>query len=126
MRRSDKPQRMLRLFPQESQIMNNLKIYPLNDRPTSAELDLLNDSSPNVVITTGEYRKPKAGEWYISGAIPAGYRANCDLNYEYHIAKLTTKEAATIEYYTKKLDHYKSQINEILEEMTEMVLQIVN
>lgn len=40
------------------------------------------------VQATGEFRAPKRGEWYISGAIPEGYRALNDLSTEYHIARL--------------------------------------
>jgi hypothetical protein len=35
---------------------------------------------------TGEYRPPKKGEWFISGAIPKCYRAVSDLFTEYYIA----------------------------------------
>ncbi len=37
-------------------------------------------------IRTGEFRPPRKGEWYISGAIPAAYRAPNDLSTSYHIA----------------------------------------
>lgn len=37
------------------------------------------------------YRAPKAGEWYVSGAIPQGYRAPNDLSAEYHIVRPTFK-----------------------------------
>ena len=37
---------------------------------------------------TGEKRAPRAGEWYISGAIPAAYMAAGDLGNAHLIAKL--------------------------------------
>lgn len=37
--------------------------------------------------STGEYRQPLAGEWYISGAIPEVYKATHDLNTPFHIAR---------------------------------------
>ena len=38
-------------------------------------------------IKTGEFRPPKKGEYYISGAVPTVYRALADLDDSYHIAK---------------------------------------
>ena len=34
---------------------------------------------------TGEYREPRQGEWYVSGAIPECYRAPHNLRTKYHI-----------------------------------------
>jgi hypothetical protein len=38
------------------------------------------------VLTTGEFREPKKGDWFISGAIPEGYQAMNDLPQKYDIA----------------------------------------
>lgn len=38
-------------------------------------------------IATGEFRAPKRGEFYLSGAIVQAYRAPNDLTSAYHIAK---------------------------------------
>lgn len=46
---------------------------------------------------TGEIRKPKKGEFYLSGAIIMGYRAPNDLTMEYPIGRLV--EVTRIEYY---------------------------
>ncbi len=46
---------------------------------------------------TGEYRPPKKGEWYISGAIPEGYRAPNDLSQAFNIGRLVEVETMTIE-----------------------------
>jgi len=48
-------------------------------------------------IRTGEYRNPKAGEWFLSGAIPEAYHTLCDLNTKYHILKLVKVEQVVTE-----------------------------
>ena len=40
------------------------------------------------IESTGEYRQPKVGEWYISGAIPEGYKALNDLSVCHQIGRL--------------------------------------
>ncbi len=40
------------------------------------------------IQATGEFRQPRMGEWYISGAIPEGYQALNDLPSKYHIGQL--------------------------------------
>jgi len=39
-------------------------------------------------IPTGEFREPKKGEYFISGAEPMAYLAYNDLSMKYHIAKI--------------------------------------
>jgi hypothetical protein len=39
-------------------------------------------------VATGEFRPPRQGEWYLSGAIPAAYRAPNDLSTPYWIAEV--------------------------------------
>lgn len=46
--------------------------------------------------STGEFRKPKEGEWYLSGAIVEAYQAKNDLNTNFHIAKIVRIESKTI------------------------------
>jgi len=41
-----------------------------------------------IAIRTGEKRPPRRGEWYLSGAIPQGYRAPNDLSTRYAILEL--------------------------------------
>lgn len=36
---------------------------------------------------TGEFREPRKGEYYLSGAIPTAYRAPADLSIKYHIMR---------------------------------------
>lgn len=45
-----------------------------------------------VAFNTGEKRPPRKGEYYLSGAIVAAYRAENDLSTEYYIAELISKE----------------------------------
>lgn len=46
---------------------------------------------------TGEFRPPRKGEWYLSGAIVEAYQARADLTTSFHIAKVVkTKTVTTI------------------------------
>jgi hypothetical protein len=45
---------------------------------------------------TGERRTPRAGEWYLSGAIIEAYRAPNDLTTSYPIAYIVRVEGTTI------------------------------
>ena len=65
-------------------------IYPLADRPTTAEKKA-NGFCPKCDIAaalTREYRRPKKGEWYLSGAVPQAWRAPNDLKTEFNILTL--------------------------------------
>jgi hypothetical protein len=44
---------------------------------------------------TGEKRPPRAGEWYLSGAVIEAYRAPNDLSTPFHIAELVETEEVT-------------------------------
>lgn len=44
------------------------------------------------VRATGEYRRPRKGEWFLSGAVVEGYHAATDLSTAYHIAVLVKGE----------------------------------
>lgn len=66
--------------------------YKLIDWPSATERKALGkalgDGCEIRAIATTEFRKPKAGEWYISGAVPEAYRAMRDLDVEFTIAEL--------------------------------------
>ena len=47
-------------------------------------------------VYAGEMRCPKAGEWYLSGAIVGAYKARNDLSTPYHIAKLVKAGTRTV------------------------------
>ena len=62
-------------------------LYPVADRVPNAR---------NVhAKRTGEFRCPKKGEWYLSGAIIEAYHAPNDLTTEYHIAVLVKTKTET-------------------------------
>lgn len=78
-----------------------MKFYPCADRPfremKNFGLKLGKDSIQNIkAIYTGEKRKPKKGEWYLSGAIIEAYRAPNDLSDIHLIAKLVLTKTETI------------------------------
>jgi hypothetical protein len=74
------------------------KLYPVADMPRYAEAmklgfkDSMYAKMKCRVVRTGEYREPKKGEWFLSGAIPEGYRAANDLPSKYHICRLVRVE----------------------------------
>ena len=50
---------------------------------------------------TKEFRFPRKGEWYLSGAIPEAYQAKSDLTTAYHICTLVKTETITHEIEVK-------------------------
>lgn len=52
-----------------------------------------------MAIRTGEYRAPKAGEWYLSGAKPSAWKAPNDFidNMKFHIMRLVKVETVVTE-----------------------------
>ena len=78
------------------------KVYPLGDRHPAQKHGPLHTigafDNSIMAVYTGEKRAPKAGEWYLSGAIPAAYQAKADLPTVYHIARIVrVKKIETIE-----------------------------
>jgi hypothetical protein len=65
-------------------------IYPTRETLTREELKQLGVKKDDNVGAerTGEFRPPKAGEWFLSGAIVGAYRAPNDLPTAYYIARL--------------------------------------
>ena len=47
-------------------------------------------------IRTGEYREPRKGEYFLSGAIPEAYIAFNDLSVKYYILKQVKVKKETI------------------------------
>ena len=61
-------------------------LYPLVDRhPWSKKII---DKKLIMAVKTGEFREPRKGDWYLSGAIAEGYRANHDLESKFHILQI--------------------------------------
>jgi len=74
-----------------------MNLYDLSDWPTMEEAKRYGFDTPHKTKhpsrclkgrRTGEFRPPKAGEWFLSGAIPAGYRTKNDLDGAYYILEL--------------------------------------
>lgn len=61
--------------------MNQNTLYPV------ARPDVL-----RYALSTGEFRPPKKGEWYLSGATVEAYYAPNDLSTPYHIARLVERK----------------------------------
>ena len=81
-----------------------MKFYPVkgflsNDERKRLNVPLEWYGIPNCIkaITTGEKRAPKKGEWYLSGAIPEGYKAPNDLETFFHICRLVMTKTITTE-----------------------------
>jgi hypothetical protein len=87
------------------------KLHRLADRPTPAEctsLGVKNRRGRTLCgvsgadlglrgVLTGEFRAPKNGEWYLSGAIPEAYRAPTDkMRTPYYILRLVRVETRTV------------------------------
>jgi hypothetical protein len=69
-----------------------MKVYPVADRLTRADLEALGNPSYGVgAVLTGEKRPPRKGEWYLSGATPEAYRAPNDLTQVFHIVRLIAR-----------------------------------
>lgn len=95
--------------------MTRMKTYPIADRPSLAEqkalgvtltafLPSIGLGAKNIAtVRTGEYRPPKKGEWYLSGAIPHAYKAPNDLSTPFHILNLVKTETVTITKIVKTL-----------------------
>jgi len=69
-------------------------VYMLADRVPKSQLKALGvkDAKNVRAVYTGQKRKPKKGEWYLSGARVSAYMAPNDLDTEFHIARLVLKE----------------------------------
>jgi hypothetical protein len=85
--------------------MGNPKLYMLGDTPTTAEIRALGLPEQPVnrskrfarAITIGEFREPRAGEWFLSGARAQAWRTSGGLTTRYHICKLVPVKRETVE-----------------------------
>ena len=68
--------------------ISRLGLYPLVDYPAGHT-----NRSNLRAVWTGEYRQPREGEWYLSGAIVEAYQARGDyFESKYPIAKIVVVE----------------------------------
>ena len=82
-----------------------MKTYPLAS-PHSVMPHKLHKEGVRAV-RTGEYRKPKRGEWYLSGAIKEADQAPNDLGCEHVIVKLVRIEIAQVK--TETIEDYNER-----------------
>lgn len=94
-------------------LKDTAKSFGIADRVTRDELLALGVGSPamsvdekmkferqNVrAVPTGEFRCPRKGEWYLSGAIVCAYRAGGNFTSKYHIARLVAVRRVVTETY---------------------------
>ena len=81
--------------------MKKPKLYKLLDYHPERKWGSNGIVNGNVMaIGSKQFRCPKKGEWYLSGAIPGAYKAPNDLNTKYWIATLVkiTEVTEIIEY----------------------------
>lgn len=70
--------------------------YPVVDKVSLTEQTQLKMKSRILIgqyggihaVNTGEFREPKAGEWFLSGSPVEAYKAVNDLTMKYYIAEL--------------------------------------
>lgn len=67
-----------------------IRYHHLADRPVGSS------GMDSMGVLTGEFRAPKAGEWYLSGAIPEGYRAPNDLTQAFYILRIVRVVRETV------------------------------
>ncbi len=53
------------------------------------------DGQHIMAVRIFEFRAPRKGEWYLSGASPTAWRAPNDLSIEFHIMRLAVVERTT-------------------------------
>ena len=93
-----------------------MKLYRVTDTPpgyTIAPGDMssfkrLGSGQPRVRIMArriGEFRSPKAGEYYLSGAVPLAWRAPNDFTVAYHICELVQTKRVETEHVIEVLDN---------------------
>jgi hypothetical protein len=75
----------------EPDMRRAVKTYPLAGVGSLVLRHRLSVRTPGVeirAVKTGEFRPPRAGEWFLSGAVPEGYETKNDLSTPYHILRL--------------------------------------
>jgi hypothetical protein len=76
--------------------MTEPKLYRLSDYHPDRKWATNGIIDGNVMaINSKQFRCPKQGEWYLSGAIPAAYKAPNDLSQEFFIATLVKVKVLT-------------------------------
>lgn len=71
-----------------------MKTYRLKDYISKDELKAIGATDRNKVkaVYSGQFRPPRKGEWFLSGAVVEAYKAELNLTASYHIARLVKVE----------------------------------
>lgn len=80
------------------EFLSKLVYYPLADWHFAKS----EDPSGIRAEWTGEFRPPKKGEWYLSGALIEAYQARTNMADPYHIARIVRIEKI-VSYRVKKV-----------------------
>lgn len=64
------------------------RVDPDDIKKITGKIPSYKDKERYVAITTGQFRSPKKGEWYISGSSPVAFLAPNDLSTKYSIARI--------------------------------------
>ena len=75
-----------------TEVINKRTFYPLADY-----LYIPDRTKRMRAQWTGEFRQPKKGEWYLSGAIIEAYKAPNDLSTKFHIVRIVETKLVEIE-----------------------------
>lgn len=70
----------------------------MSEKVEKGKLYLIANTTPTSVFrvrATGEFRQPKTGEWFLSGAKVEAYQAYGNLTNEYHIGELVKGKLIT-------------------------------
>jgi len=78
----------------------DVECYPLADRHPAQKIG---GNTKVVAMNTKKFRKPRKGEWYLSGAQIAAYKAPNDLNNKFLIAKIVEVEERVVENWLRDL-----------------------
>lgn len=75
--------------------MKKGNFYPVGEKTGLVISNLGYPANRFQVESTGEFRFPKKGEWFLSGAIIQGYKTQNDLTTSYNIGKLVEVKMET-------------------------------
>jgi hypothetical protein len=85
-----------------------IKLYQLGDRHSEQKFGPMattgHSDSSIMAINSKQFRCPKKGEWYLSGALPKAYQSPNDLSTEYYIATIVRVKKETNYNITEKLE----------------------
>ena len=81
-----------------------MKFYDVADTIPWPDGKRIYDRHNIKAVKINEFRCPKKGEWFLSGAIPQAYRCRSnDANIQYHILKLVRTKTITEIIYMEDL-----------------------